>query len=55
MLHVPPGHATGSVNLTADAVLLILSSGKFAEAKTDDFRFPVDHWPILNDPFSSGP
>jgi dTDP-4-dehydrorhamnose 3,5-epimerase len=47
VLHVPPGHATGSVALHADAILMIFSSGKIADAPSDDFRFPVDYWPIL--------
>ena len=46
VLHVPPGYATGSVNVTQDAILLIFSSGKIQDAKTDDFRFPVDYWKI---------
>jgi len=46
VLHVPPGHAAGSVNLTPDAILMIFSSGKIADAKIDDFRFPVNQWQI---------
>ena len=46
VLHVPPGHATGSVNLNKQAVLLVFSSSKIEAAKSDDFRFPVDYWPI---------
>lgn len=47
VLHVPPGHATGSVHLTAEAILMIFSSGKIEDAPSDDFRFPADYWPIL--------
>ncbi len=47
ILSVPPGFATGSINLTADTILLVFSSGKIEEAKTDDYRFPVDTWPIM--------
>ena len=47
VLHVPPGHATGSVQLTPEAILMIFSSGKIEDAREDDFRFPVDYWPIL--------
>lgn len=47
VLHVPAGHATASVNLSADAVLMIFSSGKFADAQTDDYRFDVDTWPVV--------
>jgi dTDP-4-dehydrorhamnose 3,5-epimerase len=47
VLHVPAGHATGSVALSEDAILVIFSSGKIEDAKTDDYRFPVDTWRIL--------
>ncbi len=47
VLHVPPGHATGSVQLTSEAILMLFSSGKIDDAHSDDFRFPVDYWPIL--------
>lgn len=47
VLHVPPGYATGSVNLSRDAILMIFSSGKIADANTDDYRFAVDTWPIV--------
>jgi len=47
VLHVCPGHATGSVSLTSNAILMILSSGSIEAANTDDYRFPVDTWPIL--------
>lgn len=46
ILHVPPGCATGSLNFTPDSVLLVLSSGKIEDAASDNFRFPVDWWPI---------
>jgi len=48
VLHVPAGYATGSVNLSTDALLMVYSSGKIDEAKTDDYRFPVDTWPIID-------
>lgn len=47
VLHVPPDHATGSVQLTPEAILMIFSSGKIEDVHSDDFRFPVDYWPIL--------
>ena len=47
VLHVPPYHATGSVQLTPEAILMIFSSGKIEDASSDDFRFPVDYWPIM--------
>jgi dTDP-4-dehydrorhamnose 3,5-epimerase len=46
VLHVPPGYFTGSINLTPDTILMIFSSGKIEAAKTDEFRFPVEQWPI---------
>jgi dTDP-4-dehydrorhamnose 3,5-epimerase-like enzyme len=47
VLHVPAGYATGSVALSEDAILMIFSSGRIEDAKTDDYRFPVDTWRIL--------
>ncbi len=47
VLCVPPGYATGSTSLTGDAVLLIFSSGRIEEAKVDDYRFPLDTWPVV--------
>ena len=47
VLHVPAGHATGIINLTADAILMVFSSGTIADAPSDDFRFPVSHWPLV--------
>ena len=47
VLHVPPGHATGSVQLTSGAILMIFSSGRMEDVESDDFRFPVDCWSIL--------
>jgi dTDP-4-dehydrorhamnose 3,5-epimerase len=46
VLHVPPGYATGWTHLEQNTVLMIFSSGKIEDAKSDDFRFPVDHWPV---------
>ncbi len=47
VLHVPAGYATGSVNLSADTILMVFSSGKIEDAKMDDYRFSVDMWPII--------
>lgn len=47
ILCIPPGHATGSMMLTPDAILMIFSSGKIEDASRDDYRFPKDSWPIL--------
>jgi hypothetical protein len=46
VLHVPPGYATGSVNLSKETILMIFSSGRIEDAKSDDFRFPVEQWAI---------
>jgi len=48
VLHVPAGYATGSVNLSADAILIVFSSGRIEDAGTDDYRFPMDLWNILD-------
>jgi dTDP-4-dehydrorhamnose 3,5-epimerase-like enzyme len=47
VLHVPPGHATAIANLSADVILMVFSSGKIEDAKTDDYRFAVDAWPVI--------
>jgi len=47
VLHVPAGYATANVNLAPDTILMIFSSGKIEDAKTDDFRFPPDQWAVL--------
>ncbi len=47
VLYVPAGYATGSVNLSADTILMVFSSGKIEDAKMDDYRFSVDTWPII--------
>ena len=44
VLYVPPGHATCIVDLSGDAILLVFSSGQIADAKSDDYLFPVDTW-----------
>ena len=49
VLHVPPGLATASINLNQQAVLMVFSSGKIEDAKSDDFRFPLNLWPIHAD------
>lgn len=47
VLHVPPGHATGSAGLTDGSILLIFSSGRIEDAADDDYRFPEDRWEII--------
>lgn len=46
VLHVPAGHATGSMALSEDTVLMVFSSGHIADAKDDDYLFPVDTWEV---------
>ena len=48
VLHVPAGYATGSMSLCANSILMIFSSGKIEDAKIDDYRFPVDTWPMID-------
>ena len=48
VLHVPAGHATASAGLTDDAILLVFSSGRIEDAKSDDYRFPVDIWDLTD-------
>ena len=47
VLHVPPGHATGTAALSQDALLMIFSSGRMGEQPVDDFRYPSDQWKIM--------
>jgi dTDP-4-dehydrorhamnose 3,5-epimerase-like enzyme len=46
ILCVPPGHATGMVNITHDALVIVFSSGKIECAREDDYRFPTNQWDI---------
>ena len=46
VLHVPAGHATGSINLSPNAIQMVFSSGTIVDARSDDFRFPVSQWPL---------
>ena len=48
VLHVPAGYATGSLGLSEGAILMVFSSGIMQDVKADDYRFPVDTWPILS-------
>ena len=48
VLCVPPGFATGCAAISDGAVLLVFSSGKIDEAGSDDYRFPVDQWGIID-------
>lgn len=46
VLHVPSGFATGSVGLTDHAITIVFSTGTIDHTDKDDYRFPVDTWPI---------
>jgi dTDP-4-dehydrorhamnose 3,5-epimerase len=46
VLHVPAGYATASVNLRQHSILMVFSSGRIEDARTDDFRFAENQWPI---------
>jgi dTDP-4-dehydrorhamnose 3,5-epimerase len=43
-LYIPKGFANGFMNLSADAILLVLSSTSLEESKNDDYRFAFDYW-----------
>ena len=43
-LVIPAGYANGFMNLTRDAVLLVLSSSTLEESLSDDYRFEFDYW-----------
>jgi dTDP-4-dehydrorhamnose 3,5-epimerase-like enzyme len=44
VLHVPPGHATASVALSADALLCVFSSEGMQPSSQDDYRFDLTTW-----------
>ncbi len=46
ILSVPAGHATASMALTEDAIMVIFSSGRIEDAKRDDYLFPVETWNV---------
>ncbi len=46
ILCVPAGHATGSMALSENAILLVFSSGTIEHAKKDNYLFPLDTWKI---------
>lgn len=46
VLHVPAGHATGSVGLTDEAVMVVYSSVSLNEAKGDDWRYEGRMWSL---------
>lgn len=46
VLHVPINHATGSMALSEDAILVIFSSGHIENTMNDEYVFPVDTWSV---------
>jgi dTDP-4-dehydrorhamnose 3,5-epimerase len=48
VLHIPGGHAHGTMSLTDDAKAIFFSTASLEESLADDFRFPARTW----DPWS---
>jgi dTDP-4-dehydrorhamnose 3,5-epimerase-like enzyme len=48
VLHIPGGHAHGTMSLTEDAKTVFFSTATLDESLADDFRFPARTW----DPWS---
>ncbi|MBI9017244.1 MAG: WxcM-like domain-containing protein [Phycisphaerae bacterium] len=46
VLHIPAGYANAIMSLSEDAILMVFSTGKIADASNDDYRFALDTWPI---------
>jgi dTDP-4-dehydrorhamnose 3,5-epimerase-like enzyme len=44
LLVVPPGFANGTMSLTSDAALLVLSSLVLGDSMSDDVRFDARYW-----------
>jgi dTDP-4-dehydrorhamnose 3,5-epimerase-like enzyme len=44
VLDIPAGYTNGAMSLSADAVLLYLSTSTLAESHGDDIRFPSRFW-----------
>ena len=49
VLHIPAGYATGSVGLTYHSTLMVFSTGRIEDVRSDDYRFSPDTWPIVDD------
>jgi dTDP-4-dehydrorhamnose 3,5-epimerase len=47
VLCVPPGHATGQMSLSDDAIVMVFSSGNIEQAREDDHRFTIDTWRLV--------
>lgn len=44
VIHLPCGHANGSMSLTDDALLIYFSTSTLEESLGDDYRYPADFW-----------
>ncbi len=44
IVFIPPGYANGFKALEPQTILLVFSTATVEESKTDDYRFPADHW-----------
>lgn len=44
VLYIPPGHAHGFMNLTADTRITFYSTSTLADSLDDDFRFHARYW-----------
>jgi dTDP-4-dehydrorhamnose 3,5-epimerase-like enzyme len=44
ILFLPSGYANGSMSLTRDAKILVLSTSTLQESLADDFRFDAHYW-----------
>lgn len=49
VLCVPAGFVAGFLNFSADAILIVFSSGNLEDAMADEYRFKVDYWPIVSE------
>lgn len=43
-LFIPSGHANGFKTLTADSLVMVLSSTTLKDSMDDDYRYPFDYW-----------
>lgn len=46
VVHVPPGRACAFRSCESDSILMIFSTGKVTDSQKDDYRFPIDQWPL---------
>ena len=46
ILHIPPNHANGFMNLEPDTIMIFYSTATLEESLADDIRYPYDRWNI---------